>query len=105
MKSIEFFNYTNTVAVTINYNLKKKMNEVLKNMKYDKITISINLQKYDDISYRIVSTLQQGIFNNLSVTDISSQIYDILNNTNIILLYPHEIEDIINKYIKKNEKE
>lgn len=105
MKTIQEFNYSNALAVTINHALKMKILDILRIMKYDKTTICIELQNYENISYRIVPAIQQGIFNDKDIKDIAQDIHNILNYSKTILLYPSEIEDIINKYIKKNEKE
>lgn len=103
MKTIQEFNYSNTLAITINHALKMKILDILRLFKYDKTTICIQLQNYDNASYKIVSSLQQGIFNDKDVKDMAQDVYNILNNSMTILLYPNEIEDIINKYIKIKE--
>lgn len=103
MKTIQEFNYSNTLAITINHALKMRILDILRLFKYDKTTICIQLQNYDNISYKIVSTLQQAIFNDKDIKDIAQDVYNILNNSRTILLYPHEIEDIIKKYIKIKE--
>ena len=103
MKTIQEFNYSNTLAITINHALKMRILDILKLMKYDKATVCIQLQNYDNISYRIVPVIQQGIFNDKDIKDIAQDVHNILNNSKTILLYPNEIEGIINKYIKIKE--
>lgn len=100
MKTIQEFNYSNALAVTINHALKMKILDILKLMKCNKTTICIELQKYENVSYIIVPAIQQGIFNYEDIKDIAQNVHNILNNSKTILLYPHEIEEIINKYIK-----
>jgi hypothetical protein len=105
MKTIQEFNYSNTLAITINHALKMKILDILRLMKYDNTTICIQLQNYENVSYRIVPVIQQGIFNDKDIKDIAQDVHNILNNSKTILLYPNEIETIINKYIKIKEKE
>lgn len=100
MKTIQEFNYSNALAVTINHDLKMKILDILRLMKCNKTTICIELQKYENVSYIIVPAIQQGIFNDEDIKDIAQNVHNILNNSKTILLYPHEIEDIISKYIK-----
>lgn len=100
MKTIQEFNYSNTLAITINHALKMKILDILRLMKYDNTTICIQLQNYENVSYRIVPVIQQGIFNDKDIKDIAQEVHNILNNSKTVLLYPNEIETIINKYIK-----
>lgn len=103
MKTIQEFNYSNTLAITINHALKMRILDILRLFKYDKTTMCLQLENYDNVSYKIVPALQQGIFNDKDIKDIAQDVYNILNNSRTILLYPNEIEDIINKYIKIKE--
>ena len=95
MKTIQEFNYSNALAVTINHALKMKILDILRLMKCNKTTICIELQKYENVSYIIVPAIQQGIFNDEDIKDIAQNVHNILNNSKTILLYPHEIEEII----------
>lgn len=105
MKTIQEFNYSNTLAVTINHALKMKILDILRLMKFDKTIICVELQNYENVSYIIVSIIQQGIFNDKDIKDMAQDIYNILNKSITNLLYPNEIEGIINKYIKIKENE
>lgn len=105
MKTIQEFNYSNALAITINHALKMKILDILRLMKYDNTTICIQLQNYENVSYRIVPVIQQGIFNDKDIKDIAQEVHNILNNSKTVLLYPNEIETIINKYIKIKENE
>ena len=100
-KTVQEFNYSNAVAVKINYDIKMHLRDIYKRFGFnEKQRCELELG-YDNESYKIVSILQQGIFKNTSTRDIAEKIFKTMQESNMMILLPDELTRIINTNINK----
>lgn len=100
-RTIQEFNYSNTVSIKINYDLKKELREVYKRFGYDTKLINELELAYDNESYKIIAELQQGIFKKVSSSDIAENVFECLRSGKGMVLFPDEIKRIIDSNINK----
>ena len=99
-RTIQEFNYSNTVSVKINNELKKELRDVYKRFGYDSKIINEFELAYDNESYKIIAELQQGIFKNASSSDIAEKIFEHLRSGDGMVLFPDEIKRIIDSNLE-----
>lgn len=99
-RTIKEFNYSNTISIKINYDLKKELREVYKRFGYDTKLINEFESAYDNESYKIIAELQQGIFKKTSSTDIANKIFECLRRGDGMVLFPDEIKRIIDSNLE-----
>lgn len=100
-KTVQEFNYSNAVAVKINYDIKMHLRDIYKRFGFnEKQRCELELG-YDNESYKIVSILQQGIFKNTSTRDIAEKIFKTMQESNMMILLPDELTRIIDTNINK----
>lgn len=100
-RTVQEFNYSNAVAVQINYNIKKHLKEIYKRFGFNENQICELEMNYDSESYKIVSELQQGIFKKNDSIDIANKIFNVMRESNLMILLPDEIKRIIDTNINK----
>ena len=100
-RTIQEFNYSNTVSVKINHELKKELREIYKRFGFNKEACNELELKYDNESYKIVAELQQGIFKKVSTIDIANKIFEILQKGDGMVIFPEEIKKIIDINLEK----
>lgn len=100
-KTVQEFNYSNAVAVKINYDIKMHLRDIYIRFGFnEKQRCELELG-YDNESYKIVSILQQGIFKNTSTRDIAEKIFKTMQESNLMILLPDELTRIIDTNINK----
>lgn len=100
-RTIQEFNYSNTISIKINYDLKNELREVYKRFGYDTKLINELELAYDNESYKIIAELQQGIFKKISSSDIAENVFECLRSGKGMVLFPDEIKRIIDSNINK----
>lgn len=100
-RTVQEFNYSNAVAVKINYDIKMHLRDIYKRFGFDEEQRCELEMNYDSESYKIVSALQQGIFKEISTIDIANKIFDIMKESNLMVLLPDELKRIIDTNINK----
>lgn len=100
-KTIQEFNFSNTIAVKINYDIKMHLREIYKRFGFNENQRCELELGYDNESYKIVSILQQGIFKKNDSIDIANKIFGIMRESNMMILLPDELKRIIDTNIEK----
>lgn len=100
-KTIQEFNFSNTIAVKINYDIKMHLREIYKRFGFNENQRCELELGYDNESYKIVSILQQGIFKKNDSIDIANKIFDIMRESNMMILLPDELKRIIDINLEK----
>lgn len=100
-RTIQEFNFSNAIAVKINYDIKIHLRDIYKRFGFNENQRRELELGYDNESYKIVSILQQGIFKKNDSIDIANKIFDIMKESNMMILLPDELKRIIDTNIEK----
>ena len=100
-RTIQEFNFSNAIAVKINYVIKIHLRDIYKRFGFNENQRRELELGYDNESYKIVSILQQGIFKKNDSIDIANKIFDIMKESNMMILLPDELKRIIDTNIEK----